>query len=137
MNDTVVATIDASGSARFAGDVEARRATFAGTVAADTFVASGSATVGKLNIALTDQTTATDSAIPTNTVGTGLLPANFTEATILSGQIAEDSLVYLTPLSSTGNQVLYVKEKLPGVGFIVAIDSPLTTPINFNWWIIN
>ena len=120
-----MATIDASGSA-----------TFAGTVAADSLVASGSATVAKLNIN-TDIPAASGSAVPASSVGTGLLPANFTEVTMLSSQVAEESLVYLTPLTSTGNKVLYVKEKLPGVGFIVAIDSSLTTPINFNWWIIN
>jgi len=123
-NNQTVAVIDASGSA-----------TFAGTVAADSLVASGSATVQKLNISAAP--TSTESAVPSNTVGTGTLPGYFTEVTILSSQVAADSLVYLTPLSSTGNQVLYVKEKLPGVGFIVAIDTSLTTPINFNWWIIN
>ena len=75
--------------------------------------------------------------MPSNTVGTGILPGYFTEVTILSNQVAADSLVYLTPLSSTGNQVLYVKEKLPGVGFIVAIDSSLISPVQFNWWVIN
>jgi len=125
-NNQSVATIDASGSAAFAG-----------TVSADSLIASGSATVNKLNISVSDTASSTSSAIPTNTVGQGLLPANFTEITVLSSQVAADSLVYLTPLSSTGNQVLYVKEKLPGVGFIVAIDTSLTTAINFNWWIIN
>ncbi len=126
INNQTVATINASGSA-----------TFTGTVAADMLVASGSATVSKLNISTGDVAASTDSAIPSSSVGTGLLPANFTEITVLSNQIAADSLVYLTPLSSTGNQVIYVKEKLPGVGFIVAIDSSLSIPINFNWWIIN
>ena len=122
-NKTVVA-IDASGSA-----------TFAGAVTADSLVASGSATVQKLNISATP--TSTESAVPSNTVGTGTLPGYFTEVTVLSSQVAADSLVYLTPLSSTGNQVLYVKEKLPGVGFIVAIDTSLTIPVQFNWWVIN
>jgi len=123
-DNKTVATIDASGSA-----------TFAGSVSADSLIASGSATVQKLNIS--NAPISTESAIPANTVGTGTLPGAFTEVTILSSQVAADSLVYLTPLSSTGNRVLYVKEKLPGVGFIVAIDTSLTTPINFNWWIIN
>jgi cytoskeletal protein CcmA (bactofilin family) len=126
VNNETVAVIDASGSA-----------TFAGSVAANSLIASGSATVNKLNISLDTTTSSSESAIPTNTVGSNILPANFSEVTVLSSQVAADSLVYLTPLSSTGNQVLYVKEKLPGVGFIVAIDTALTTPINFNWWIIN
>ncbi|MBI5019587.1 collagen-like protein, partial [Candidatus Gottesmanbacteria bacterium] len=124
VDNKTVATINASGSA-----------TFAGTVSADSLIASGSATVQKLNISAGP--TSTESAVPSNTVGTGILPGYFTEVTILSNQVAADSLVYLTPLSSTGNQVLYVKEKLPGVGFIVAIDSSLISPVQFNWWVIN
>jgi hypothetical protein len=126
INNQVVATINASGSAAFAGNVSANN-----------LVASGSATVNKLNISLSDEKTSTSSAIPTNTVGTGLLPANFSEVTILSGPVEANSLIYLTPLSSTGNQVLYVKQKLPGVGFIVGLDHPSTTSVNFNWWVIN
>jgi hypothetical protein len=131
-DDQTVAVIDASGSATFAGHVTARALNVV-----DNIHASGSATINKLNISLTETMAATDSAIPTNSVGTGLLPAHFSEVTILTNQVAEDSLVYLTPLSTTGNQVLYVKEKLPGVGFMVAIDTTLTTAINFNWWVIN
>ena len=126
VNDAVVARINASGSAAFAGDVSANN-----------LVASGSATVNKLNISLANPNTATTSAIPSNTVGTGLLPTNFTDVTVLSSQVEANTLIYLTPLSSTGNQVLYVKQKLPGVGFIVGLDHPSTTPVEFNWWVIN
>ncbi len=126
INDTTIATITASGSA-----------TFAGSLRASELIASGSATVSKLNISTSPTPSANESAAPTNSIGSSILPAQFTEATILSSQVAADSLIYLTPLSSTGNQVLFVKEKLPGVGFVVAIDTPITTPVNFNWWIIN
>ncbi|MBP9813900.1 collagen-like protein, partial [Candidatus Woesebacteria bacterium] len=126
-----VASIDASGSATFAGTLSSRNLSVA-----DDITASGAATIKKLNIA-TDTQVSTVSAIPNNTVGTGLLPANFTEVTVLSSEVAQSSLIYLTPLSSTGNRVIYVKQKLPGVGFIVAIDTSMISSINFNWWIIN
>jgi hypothetical protein len=130
-NGLTVASIDASGSATFSGSLTANSLNIANAINA-----SGSATIKKLNIS-TDTETSTSSATPNNTVGTGLLPANFTEVTILSSEVAQSSLIYLTPLSSTGNRVLYVKQKLPGVGFIVAIDSSMASSINFNWWIIN
>ena len=120
-----MARIDASGSA-----------TFSGSLAAHDLVASGSATVAKLNIN-TDVQAASGSAVPAASAGSGSLPAQFTEVTVLSSQVANSSLIYLTPLTSTGNKVLYVKQKLPGTGFIVAIDNKNNTPIQFNWWVIN
>ena len=114
-DQSVVASIDASGSAIF----------------------SGSATVKKLNIALSNPFESTQSAIPNDTVGTSVLPANYSEITVLSSETRDNSLIYLTPLSSTSNQVLFVKQKLSGVGFIVGMDQPLSAAARFNWWIIN
>ena len=131
-DQTIVASIDASGSARFGGNVSAQTLNVV-----EDIHASGSATVKKLNISLSDPYTATPSAIPSDTIGTGILPANYSEITILSSETRANSLIYLTPLSSTGNQVLFIKQKLPGVGFIVGMDQPYTLAAQFNWWIIN
>jgi hypothetical protein len=51
--------------------------------------------------------------------------------------VTASSLIYVTPLSSTNNQVLFVKEKREHDGFTVAIDSALSQDIRFNWWIVN
>jgi len=71
---------------------------------------------------------------------------------IYSPMVKEESLVYLTPLSSTQNNVLYVKAKkasppgvqtcfTPGVQncgwFKVGVDTPLPQGVKFNWWIID
>ena len=125
-DQSIVASIDASGSA-----------TFAGQVSAQSLSASEVQRLKKLNITLSDAFEATQSAIPSDTVGTGTLPANYTEVTILSSGTRADSLIYLTPLSSTANQTLYIKHKLPGVGFVVGMDQPFNSPAQFNWWVIN
>ena len=58
-----------------------------------------------------------------------------TELTINSPYVTGQTLVYLTPTGNSDNKVLFVKSKADG-SFIVAIDSPATTDIPFNWWII-
>lgn len=74
--------------------------------------------------------------------------AGATEVTIESDKVREDSLINLTPTTKTAGLSLYVKEKRPGEGFIVALernsgDSPnqatasATTAIRFTWFILN
>jgi len=62
-------------------------------------------------------------------------------------------MVYLTPVGSTNNQVIYLKNKFipieatesaqasasatPTPSFTIAIDSPLLQDVQVNWWIIN
>jgi hypothetical protein len=124
MDNKSVVSIDASGSASFAGDLSA----------------SGSATVSKLNITLANDSASTQSgqtATSSATIGTAILPAGTTEISIPTTQITDDSLIYVTPTTPTGNQVLYVKEKWEHKGFTIAIDSALSQDIRFNWWIIN
>ena len=121
-----VATIDASGSARFAGDV----------------VASGSGIFRKLVISqsLTESPTTSQSAIllPETTAGNATLLANTLEVTIANTQVTDLSLIYITPVTSTKNKVLYIKEKVSGVSFTVGIDEPpVASDMIFNWWIIN
>ena len=139
----IVASIDASGSALFAGDL----------------VASGSGTFEKLIIA-SREASQSGEIIPgvwvsNASVGTAVLPAGTREMIIYSPAVKEESLVYLTPLSSTQNNVLYVKAKKATSGeckidntpdptslrdcgwFKVGVDTPLTTEVKFNWWIID
>ncbi|MEK7544274.1 MAG: site-specific integrase [Patescibacteria group bacterium] len=112
-----VAAITASGSARFAEDVEARRGIFKKLTIAD--LASSSA------------------EISTPSAGTATLPAGSTQVTIPNTLVTEKSLIYVTPISSTANQVLYIYRKRGGEDFTVAVDQALETAVTFNWWIIN
>jgi hypothetical protein len=74
------------------------------------------------------------------TAGTTTLPASKTELIIHTDKLTPNSMVYLTPVGSTQNQVVYVKNKVADGSdnyFTIAIDQPLTQDIQVNWWIIN
>jgi hypothetical protein len=84
------------------------------------------------------------------TAGTSTLITGQTEITLYTNQLTPTSMVYLTPVGSTQNQVLYLKDKFISQSpedcslitdhcsrFVIAIDSPLDHDIQVNWWIIN
>jgi hypothetical protein len=50
--------------------------------------------------------------------------------------VSEKSLIYVTPVGSTGNRVLFVGSVRDGEGFSVGMDEPATESIRFNWWIV-
>jgi hypothetical protein len=112
-----VASIDASGSAKFAA------VTTKSLIIPEDPAATTSATFD--GIVLTSTTSA----------GKGTIPSNAKEVTIINSMVKADSLIYVTPTTSTGNQTLYVKEQLDGK-VVIGIDTALNNDISFNWWII-
>jgi cytoskeletal protein CcmA (bactofilin family) len=70
-----------------------------------------------------------------STAGKAVLVANTTELKIVNPKVNIDSLIYVTPVSSTENKVLYVKSKDTGE-FVIGFNEPITTDVEFNWWII-
>jgi hypothetical protein len=116
---TPVATFSAEGRAEFAGGIG---------------VASQDLGSNDSNEFSTDKTS-----------GKATIKAGATEVVIRSGNIKENSLVYVTAVGSTRNQVLYVKSQAtddPNTPdqegrFVVGFDNPTTTDIAFNWWIVN
>jgi len=70
------------------------------------------------------------------TIGTGTITANTTEINILNTKITDTTLIYVTPTSDTGGEVLYVKSKQSGVGFTIAIAKKSTADISFNFWLV-
>ena len=121
-----VATIDASGSANLAS-ITTQLVTIAsaGEVASDSALATSQSTNA--------------------TAGTAVLISPSTELTINSPFITPNSLVYLTPTGNTDNKVVFVKSKQSCTSpsttsctpsFTVAIDTPASSDISFNWWII-
>ncbi len=122
-----VASINASGSARFA-DVESRRAQFAQVETEKLVIATDNTA--------TNSGTLAPGEIQTNaTAGQAVLPANVSQITIKSPFVTDNTLVYVTPLSSTLNNVLYVKSKQAGE-FTVGFDNPVAVDVKFNWWVI-
>jgi len=83
------------------------------------------------------------------TAGTATLPAGKTEIVITNNKLTANSMVYLTPVGSTNNQVPYIKTKMvyseaelladPSLQnyFTIALDNYLDKNIDINWWIIN
>jgi hypothetical protein len=91
------------------------------------------------------QTATSSASITTNaTAGKATLPNGSTELTINSPHIDASSLIYVTPIGDSQNQVLYVKAKNickqgyePCLSwFKVAINQVLDHDLEFNWWII-
>jgi hypothetical protein len=128
MNNEIVAAIDANGNISSVGNITAKSASISGDLA-----------VSKLTIPVFHEEDffATESAIPSSTIGQGMMPAGRRTITIANSRITNQSLIYITPISSTNNQVLYVLDKVPSLSFTVALDTPLSTNVDFNWWIIN
>lgn len=113
---TQVAGVDASGSARF-NNLSTQGLTIAGAQNA-----TASAIV--------------DGAITTNaTAGKAMIPAGISEIAINNPNISDYTLIYVTPTSSTENNVLYVKSKETGK-FTVGFTNPIDVDVSFNWWII-
>jgi len=128
--DQLVASIDATGSARFQKLL----------IASDNSPALNS--TGFTSVTYTSNAT----------TGTASMPAGKSSVIIQNPDIKANTLIYITPVGSTKNQVLYVKSKhgcdspdspdLPNSpkcvsSFEVSIDHSITSDIKFNWWIIN
>jgi hypothetical protein len=66
-----------------------------------------------------------------------LLEADGKSVLIKTTAINTDSKVYITPISSTNNQVIYVGEIKLGKSFEVKVDNLVGAEIKFNWWIVD
>jgi len=145
-------TIDTHGNVQIAGDlVVAGKIRSSGLTIQDAsgtqvaqVDATGSASFRDLAIsglAIASDSSASDSAvingvITTNaTAGKATIPTGVTEITIKNPKISDYTLVYITPTSSTLNNVLYVKSKETGQ-FVVGFTDPISIDASFNWWVI-
>jgi len=122
-----IASIDASGSGQFK------------TVSTDKLIIAGSE-------ATTSATLLTGLVTETNaTAGKAMIPAGSREITIKNPRVTDYSLIYVTPTSSTLNNVLYVKSKNSCTeetqeckpNFVVGFNQALEVDVEFNWWIID
>jgi len=136
-----VASIDASGSAKFA-DLSLDKYTEATSSAAVIAAVQNYQETGVFAPAIKTNAAAT---------GNGFLPAHNNDIVLFNDKITSDSLVYITATSSTDNRQLYVAEQnvCPENTdttstsqpchpyFKVALDGTLPTDTTFNWWIVN
>lgn len=129
-NNETVASVDSIGNAEFAGNLHVGSL----SLPAD-YKASESSNIRL--IGSPSKNGQTLAAINTSgTTGLGIIPAGQTQLLLYNFKVTDKSLIYLTPLTSTSSQSLYVSEKVAGEYFKVAIDRPLSQDIKFNWWIL-
>jgi cytoskeletal protein CcmA (bactofilin family) len=119
--------IDTNGDAVFSGNV---------TIAGNLELGGNFVVAESVDPAATMSATIIEGQINSNsTAGKAVLVANTTELKIINPKVKLDSLIYVTPVSSTENKVLYVKSKDTGE-FVIGFNEPITTDVEFNWWII-
>ena len=101
--------------------------------------ASGTGTFGKLNLSLVQPALAVSGTevIATGSAGTASIEAHQTQLTIDNPLVTDKSLIYITPTSDTGNQVIFLQNQVPGKSFTVGIQNPSDKQIPFNWIIVN
>jgi site-specific recombinase XerD len=114
--------VSSSGSASFAGNL----------------VASGSALIGKLNVFAQPVYAQSNGELQaSSSAGTATLPAYKREVTIRSPYVGGKSLIYITPSTDTGNQVLYLLRQSETGTFTVGLNQPIAKPVEFNWFVVN
>lgn len=92
---------------------------------------------GKLQVRKDGKLTVSKLEISSETIGQAILPAGKTEVTIENKQVSETSKIFLTAVSPTSKQVLFVSSQQTETGFTVAIEAAITSDIKFNWWIVD
>jgi len=70
------------------------------------------------------------------TIGTATIASGSAEIVVANQKVTDQTLIYLTPISDTSNQVLYVKSKQAGTGFTVAVPASPSAGISFNYWLV-
>lgn len=139
-NGNIVATITASGSARFAEDIEARRAQFIGDLEAS---GTGKFTNVIAPTVQTEQLIFTPSAAGTqsDSVGRATIPTGYAAMMILNNRVTTNSHIFVTPVTLT-SEALSVTSQSPATAsasgsFTVQVSSPPSHDIDFNWFIVN
>ena len=94
---------------------------------------------------LSNETGQEETSVTHKTSGRAKIEAGQEQIIIRSSKVSANSQIFVTPLGSTNNQVLYVKAQVaddsatPDVEglFIVGFDTPASSDVLFNWWIVN
>lgn len=100
---------------------------------------SGSATFNKFNLSFVGPAYALSDTevVSTSSAGLASIRPYKNELTVYNPNITDKSLIYITPVSRTYNQVLYLIRQTPGESFTVGIDAPVSREVQFNWIIVN
>ncbi len=74
--------------------------------------------------------------IQESTSGKGVVNAGTNSTIIYSDLVRADTIINLTPTSSTQNQIIYIKKQEDGM-FVVGFDEIVNKAVNFNWEIVS
>ncbi len=94
---------------------------------------------------LSGETGQEETSVTHKTSGRAKIESGQQQIIIRSSKVSTNSQIFVTPLGSTNNQVIYVKSQVaddPGTSdieglFIVGFDTPASNDVLFNWWIVN
>jgi hypothetical protein len=120
--------------------------TFTGQLEAQSLVAGAfsvrvvdrnASTIGDSIICEENKALKDDACVAYDSEDAELLEATGKSVLIKTTAINTDSKVYITPISSTNNQVLYVGEIRMGESFEIKVDNLVEDEIRFNWWIVD
>jgi hypothetical protein len=110
------------------------------------FVASGAATIAKLNLSLIQPALAVSPTeiIATGSAGTANITPYQTQVTIDNASVTDKSLIYITPVGTISGQSVYllrqtandVLNNIQG-SFTVGTGNPIPSAIKFNYLIVN
>ncbi|QQS39312.1 hypothetical protein IPM62_01735 [Candidatus Woesebacteria bacterium] len=151
--------IDTEGNVTIAGNLEVEGQVTAQEVTTDKLTISNADIAQPVENNDTVSVPEVASAESSASIGSAIVLAGTNSVEIKTKQLTQNSLIYITPTSSTLNKVLYVKGKLICEGsdllqkeisnldesgenectntFVVGIDGVLTQDIEFNWWIVD
>jgi hypothetical protein len=119
--------IDTNGNTKFLGNVE-----IAGNLTINNLVVA----TNNIDPIATESAQIVEGEINSNsTAGKAILSANTEKVRINNNKVSLNTLIYITPITSTQNKVLFVKEKGEGY-FDIGFSDHLDTDVEFNWWII-
>lgn len=143
-DETPVTTIDSTGNVTTEGRLTASEADIRGTLHADKISLDQTPTAsssGNYSISAADhfinQGINAPAVYAVTSAGAATIPAGSHELYIYYSGISENSLLYITPTSPTQNRTLFVADKKKGSHAVIGLDVAISTPIQFNWWIIN
>jgi hypothetical protein len=105
-------------------------------------IASGAATISKLNLNPIQQAQAVSQTeiVATSSAGQAVVNAYQKEITIDTPFVTEKSLIYITPIGDKtygATQTPFLLRQVPGQSFTVGVNVPSSVDTKFNWLIIN
>jgi hypothetical protein len=141
-----VASVDTSGNATFSGQLASSSIVVSGTGDLNNLKVeniasvSGQLTAGAIGITQVFADSSNNNSTinaGSATIGKGIIVSGQTYVVIQTTKITENSLIYVTPTSSTNGQIPFVADIVPGSSFKVQFDNAIETDAKFNWWIVN